>query len=178
MQKNRNILGYTLVELLIVIAIIGIMVTATIALINPAQQLRKSRDAIRKSDLKIMQSALEQYKADNNFYPAYGVIVNHNRASWGWAYLGSTILNSSVTYLNTVPIGPSGNVCTGGYIYATNEYQYTFFTRLENSADASVLAVKEVPLAPLGSSPDGYRTYTIGGGTCAGNTFNYWVNSP
>lgn len=53
--------GFTLLELLIVISIIAILSVALIFVINPAETLRKSRDAQRISDLNTMKTALGLY---------------------------------------------------------------------------------------------------------------------
>lgn len=55
--------GFTLLEVLIVIAIIGILVTLGVVSYTSAQQ--KSRDSRRRSDLKAIQNALEQLYADS-----------------------------------------------------------------------------------------------------------------
>jgi len=57
---NRN-RGFTLLELLIVIAIIAILSVALIIVINPAETLKKSRDANRISDLNALKTALGIY---------------------------------------------------------------------------------------------------------------------
>lgn len=54
-QKNE---GFTLLELLIVISIIAILSVALILTINPAETLKKSRDAQRISDLNTMKTAI------------------------------------------------------------------------------------------------------------------------
>ena len=60
--------GFTLMELLIVIALIGILVTMGVASYSTAQV--KSRDARRKADMKVIQNAYEQYYADtSSTYP-------------------------------------------------------------------------------------------------------------
>lgn len=51
--------GFTLLELLVVIGIITILIVFGATSYSTAQ--KKSRDAKRKSDLKAIQSALEQY---------------------------------------------------------------------------------------------------------------------
>ena len=56
--------GFTLMELLIVIALIGILVTMGVASYSTAQI--KSRDARRKSDMKTIQNGFEQYYSENN----------------------------------------------------------------------------------------------------------------
>lgn len=50
--------GFTLLELLIVIAIIAILSIALVFMLNPAETLKKARDAQRISDLKTVKTAL------------------------------------------------------------------------------------------------------------------------
>lgn len=64
MKKSEKSQGFTLFELLIVIAIIGIIIAVATASYSSVQQ--KSRDSRRRNDLKAMQNALEQYYSDNN----------------------------------------------------------------------------------------------------------------
>lgn len=69
MAKNILKQGFTLLELLIVIAIIGILVTIATASYSSAQN--KSRDARRRADVKAISNAFEQFYADNNgTYPS------------------------------------------------------------------------------------------------------------
>ncbi len=55
-QKREG--GFTLLELLIVIAIIAILSIALVFMLNPAETLKKARDAQRISDLKAVKTAL------------------------------------------------------------------------------------------------------------------------
>jgi len=50
--------GFTLLELLIVISIIAILAIALVFMLNPAETLKKARDAQRISDLKTVKTAL------------------------------------------------------------------------------------------------------------------------
>jgi prepilin-type N-terminal cleavage/methylation domain-containing protein len=50
--------GFTLLELLIVISIIAILSIALVFMLNPAETLKKGRDAQRISDLKTVKTAL------------------------------------------------------------------------------------------------------------------------
>lgn len=60
--------GFTLLELLVVVGIIGVLVSLAAVAYSSAQ--RKSRDSRRQSDLKSMQSALEIYYSENSYaYP-------------------------------------------------------------------------------------------------------------
>lgn len=61
--------GFSLIELLVVIAIIGIL--ATIGLNSYQNIMKTARDAKRKSDLKDIQMAYEQYYINcKNLYPS------------------------------------------------------------------------------------------------------------
>jgi len=68
--KQRGDHGFTLVELLGVIGIIGILLTLGIG--SYSNVVRSSRDAKRQDDLKLIQIALEQYYVDNNTYRVAG----------------------------------------------------------------------------------------------------------
>lgn len=70
MGKNK---GFTLVELLIVIAVIGVLAAVILAVINPLRQLENARNAARKSDLRQLASALQNYAATHGgSYPSTG----------------------------------------------------------------------------------------------------------
>jgi prepilin-type N-terminal cleavage/methylation domain-containing protein len=58
--------GFTLMELLIVIAIIGILSTVLVVSINPAHQLAKARDVERETDVISILSAIQQYASEHS----------------------------------------------------------------------------------------------------------------
>jgi len=62
--------GFTLIELLVVIAIIGILIA--VISINFTVAQKQARDARRRQDMSLSQSALEQYYAVNGAYPVSG----------------------------------------------------------------------------------------------------------
>lgn len=66
--RPRRAHGFTIVELLIVIVVIGILAAMTIVAFNGVQA--KSRDAQRASDLNNIAKALETQFAINNEYPS------------------------------------------------------------------------------------------------------------
>ena len=56
--------SFTLIELLIVIAVIAVLATVVILTLNPAELMRKSRDANRLSDMKTLEQAIQLYSED------------------------------------------------------------------------------------------------------------------
>jgi general secretion pathway protein G len=66
--RERSTRGFTLIELIIVVAIIGIL--ATIALPAMRNAPTKAKEAVLKADLFTMRSCIDQYLADRGHYPA------------------------------------------------------------------------------------------------------------
>jgi len=66
-MKNLKSKGFTIIELLIVIFIIGIL--ATVIYVSLTYMRQKARDAERISDINKIASVLESYYADNGNYP-------------------------------------------------------------------------------------------------------------
>jgi prepilin-type N-terminal cleavage/methylation domain-containing protein len=67
-RKNmKNNKGFTLVELLVVIAVIALIGVFAAVAVNSARS--KQRDATRLSSVRQVQSALEDYFNENNSYP-------------------------------------------------------------------------------------------------------------
>lgn len=118
---NRKSLGFTLVELLIVVGIIGIL--ATLLMANFIGVRQRARDAQRKSDIRQMQSALEIYRSDNGSYPVTG----------NFPACLSPLTSGTSTYMAKIPCDPLG----GNYTYTSaSGNSYTLSTCLENSNDS------------------------------------------
>lgn len=66
-RDKRGQSGFTLVEILVVMVIIGILVTVGVSSFGGAQ--KKGRDARRKEDIRQIANALEMYYHDNDTYP-------------------------------------------------------------------------------------------------------------
>jgi prepilin-type N-terminal cleavage/methylation domain-containing protein len=77
-MKNKNILkkGFTLVELLIVIALIAILSVAVLATINPIEQANKAKDSTVQNDAAEVMNSYERYYTTSQSYPwmLYGAV--------------------------------------------------------------------------------------------------------
>ena len=61
--------GFTMIELLIVISILGILAVAVLSAINPIEQINRGRDTGSRSDAEQLISAIDRFYAFQGFYP-------------------------------------------------------------------------------------------------------------
>jgi general secretion pathway protein G len=66
--------GFTIVELLIVIVVIGILAAITMVAYTNIQS--RARDNDRSTDIKSLQKALAMFYTDNGYYPAVNDMTN------------------------------------------------------------------------------------------------------
>lgn len=61
--------GFTMIELLIVISVLGILAVAVLAAINPIEQINRGKDTGTRSDSEQLLSAIERYYTTMGYYP-------------------------------------------------------------------------------------------------------------
>lgn len=115
LKEKRNT-GFTLLELLIVISIIAILSIALVFMLNPAETLKKARDAQRISDLKTVKTALgimltasSTPSLDNFAVNGLGCLTN---TTWGGVTTNNTAAKIYYSYDGTVT--PAGAAPAAG----------------------------------------------------------------
>ena len=150
-EKISNQRGFTLVELLIVIAIFGLIANVTMVSLNDAK--RKSRDAKRLENINQLRSAIHLYHTEKLSYPddaggdplSLGIDGNEVLDYNGWSARASI---QEPVFMYQVPRDPSmisstvGNPCTGtsnsicDYSYIRNGINdYIIYFYLENDVN-------------------------------------------
>jgi|SRR5579884_2142322 len=142
-KQNR---GFTIVELLIVIVVIGILALLVITTYSGIQA--KARNAKRQSDVKSLQTQLEAFFSQNGYYPSN---TDMNTSSWLSTNMKSLDQNalidpSNPTQSKTLATSPtakqysyavtdsSGNSCESN---DTNCAKYTLTATYEGTVNGS-----------------------------------------
>jgi general secretion pathway protein G len=139
MIKNQS--GFTLVELLVVMSIIGVLVTIVAGGFRSSQI--RGRDAERKADLREIANALELFYSDYGKYPdasgtqiaacAYDPVADSGTAcTWG----DDEFTDSKTVYFKELPEDPSSAY---DYVYrivpSSSNQKFQLFARIENTRD-------------------------------------------
>lgn len=115
----RSAKGFTLVEMLLIIILVGILTTVVILIINPQEQLKKARDARRKDDLAQISKALGNYNLDNGSYPLSTSDYQIEGAPWNFSWQ---------PYMVKAPQDP---LPPRSYSYFSNGKYYQLYAKLE-----------------------------------------------
>lgn len=171
--------GLTLIELLVTVAVVGVLAGLTVVVLNPVQFFRRGRDGVRLTDLSTIQTALELYYADNGGYPAsgFGHIDNGNGWATNWDS-GASCYTKDLEdvleeggYLRKTPHDPLTGGCWGGIsghggymYYHSGTGIYCLFAHLEDPSDS---ADDDCPACPLWE----YATTNQGMNYCVRNPY-------
>jgi len=110
---NKKSLGFTLLELLVVVAIIGLL--SVLIIFNISQMRAKSRDTQRVSDIKSLEEALALYHNDFQRYPSTnGQVIEIT----GQDVLSTELLQEGV--IQGIPLDPINGIQDG----VTYKYYY------------------------------------------------------
>lgn len=131
--------GFTLLELLVVMAILALLAGLGLRMFGTVQQ--KSRDTRRKQELQSITKALEAYHNDFKRYPSSmdGRIMGcgagaTEACAWGGVWQNTA---NETLYMSELPQDPGGNQYY--YLSDAQGLSYSLFAYLENSEDASIV---------------------------------------
>lgn len=159
--------GFTLMELLVVMAILGVLIVAGLGSFTSSQ--KKSRDVKRKSDLRQISLAMETYYNDFGSYPSSdssthqikGCGVSGTTAcDWGSPWKKTPATGAATVYMIALPDDPSSS---RSYYYDSDGTYYKLYASLENDRDEGA-----------GVKLTGYGSLTCGGT----NICTYGISSP
>jgi len=128
MKKNNT--GFTLLEIMIVVVIIGILAAIVVPkIMNRPDQARIIKV---KTDIENIESALDLYKLDNGIYPSttQGLMALVKEPTIG------AIPTNWQGYLNQLPRDPWGNPYH--YVYPGKHGQYDIYTLGADNAKGGV----------------------------------------
>lgn len=146
MSFTKKTAGFTIVELLIVIVVIGILAAITIVAFNGVQA--RSRDTARITKVKDIAKALELYKVDNGRYPpildgrGQESTCGSQTENWGHCDRNRELANYLAEYTKIDPTSLS-DATQGNYYYfytsqASDNYQtYGLMVYLEGTGGQS-----------------------------------------
>ena len=124
----QNQKGFTLIEILLVVAAIAILAGIVIVAINPAKQLGDTRNASRNSAVNTILNAVTQYAVDNNGILPSGITLTPTEVcsssvatSTCGALVDLSVLTAAGKYVTAIPDEPQKVLVNGaGYIISKN----------------------------------------------------------
>jgi len=121
--------GFTLLEILLVVALIAILAAIVIVAINPGRQVAQANNAQRRADTNTILNAVSQYAIDNNGDVSglslpddvpgdCSADTDHEVCKSGGTCTGLVDLETNLvdTYISAIPTDPQGETTHGaGY---------------------------------------------------------------
>lgn len=125
-RQRKFLTGFTLLEILLVVGIIAILAAIVIIAINPGRQFAQVANAERRSDIKQIYNAMQQYYIDHGDYPASTTpdilteICDTGIGEFGSHSVDCTnLIDLSALvpkYITAIPVDPSGASSTLSFI--------------------------------------------------------------
>ncbi len=131
-HKKQHAAGFTLIEILLVVAILAILAGIVIVAVNPARQLAQANNSQRRADVTTILNAVYQFAIDNNGALPSG--INTTNQVLGTAATGcNTTCGAAVTevacldlsgdltptYIVGTPVDPSNGSAANTDYYIT-----------------------------------------------------------
>lgn len=162
--------GFTLVELVVVLGMIGVLLFGLIATLNPVEQYNKATDGTREHDLGQIQRALDAYFNDTGCYPKTLIF-------------GSKWVNGSQVYMEKIPQDPYCAIdASKCYVYETDATSTCpQWNVLYSSLRGKSITARACPLSTLTScvpsnySSRGYNFCVVSGNVDCSSVSGYII---
>jgi len=116
-QDHSTEKGFTLMELLIVIVIIGILAVAVLAALNPLEQIRRATDSGKKANSRELLDSIDRYTASQGALPVdVNTLVDNTPTSLATGTTLADILSALETAMEIKSGALSGADFTAHYI--------------------------------------------------------------
>ncbi len=115
---KRSEKGFTLLEILLVVAAMAILAAVIIIAINPGKQLADTRDSQRWTDIQTILDAVYQYAVDNDgdlpsTITGAATEICKTGAADCTGLIDLSVLTTDGTYLVAIPVDPGGGTTNG-----------------------------------------------------------------
>lgn len=104
--------GFTLLEILLVVALLGILAAIVIVAINPGRQVAQTNNAQRQADVNTILNGVYQYTVDNDGELPSSITESQTEicATDGSCsgLVDLSVLTNNETYLVSIPTDPTG----------------------------------------------------------------------
>lgn len=145
MQKFLGKKSFTIMELLIVIAILGIVLATYPLTVNFNAQIGKGQDARRKTDLASLKHIFEDFYNDNSRYPLPSEVCYDSLSGSSNCHIcGNQPTSPGFTpYANNLPCDPQSMAKNYRYEVSDplNPTWYRIYVQLSNKDDKSIVEV-------------------------------------
>lgn len=138
-ERKRRLSGFTMIEILITLAIVAILATVVILIINPARQLGMARNNQRISHINVILNAISQNMGDNK--GSFGCVIGDIPTSS--VKMASGAGNYDIAqclvvpnYLSNIPFDPTAS---GAHYSSSTDYDTGYY--LSKNASTSRITI-------------------------------------
>ncbi len=134
--KIHNNQGYTLISILVALAIFLFLIAGLALSISPTEVRQRARDEKRLSDLSTLDNIINEFKLDNDRYPdtpntlRESTVLPSGNAGPLYSETDGWLDGNFSAFVNRLPTDPFNNA-SYHYYYQHNGYTYELNARLE-----------------------------------------------
>ncbi len=132
--------GFTLIEIVVALAVLGTLIGGALIAVNPNRQLNKTKDAASQAALQEVKKGLDLYYQDSNCYPTNTSSFTTALSTGGEWKVGNTV------YLAKTPVDGYGRAL----VYMTDPTSScpqwnVLFTKLSAAGSVDICPLQEKP---------------------------------